>query len=456
MLVSFSVENFRSFKAEQTLSLVASSRHAGSHEGHAITIPNSEEKVLKTAVLYGANGAGKSNLFKALKYFKSVALRPRKKNTGTGREAFRFGSASEEPSSFDLQFIVREQLYRLGFRIDDQKIVQEWLVKIIGNKERVIYERATDENGQVKIEGDYLKTVNNKLSALVTVGGPQNQSFLATIRATLDEDDIGSELASIIDWFLERLKLIDPTQTIAPLGHLLSSDPKFLTFAGTFLKSSSTGVDHLSVQKKEITEEELRAILPESVAERVIQDVSKSSHNTAVVDMAERGELLIEKTDAHHYYRISVQAAHEYAPGSVAQLDLADESDGTRRLLSLMPALNHDDDSGAVYFIDEIDRSMHPMLIWKFLQFFLESCKADRHQIIITTHESNLLDLDLLRRDEIWFAEKNATSETHIYPLTDFRVRKDLEIRKHYLQGRFGAVPFLGNLDRMLVERGNI
>lgn len=215
-------------------------------------------------------------------------------------------------------------------------------------------------------------------------------------------------------------------------------------------------MDHLSVQKTEITEEELRAILPETVAERVIQDVSKSPHNTAVVDMAERGELLIEKTDAHHYYRISVQAAHEYAPGSVAQLDLADESDGTRRLLSLMPALNHDDDSGAVYFIDEIDRSMHPMLIWKFLQFFLESCKADRHQIIITTHESNLLDLDLLRRDEIWFVEKSATSETHIYPLTDFRVRKDLEIRKHYLQGRFGAVPFLGNLDRMLVERGNV
>ncbi|ACD15493.1 AAA family ATPase [Paraburkholderia phytofirmans] len=456
MLVSFSVENFRSFRVEQTLSLVASSRHAGSHEGHAIAVPDSEEKVLKTAVLYGANGAGKSNLFKALKYFKSVALRPRKKNTGTGREAFRFGGASEEPSSFDLQFIVREQLYRFGFRIDDHKIVQEWLVKITGNKERVLYERATDENGRVQIEGDYLKSVNEKLSALVTVGGPQNQSFLATIRATLDEDDIGSELASIIDWFLEGLKLIDPTQSIAPLGHLLSSDPKFLTFAGTFLKSSSTGVDHLSVQKTEITEEELRAILPETVAERVIQDVSKSPHNTAVVDMAERGELLIEKTDAHHYYRISVQAAHEYAPGSVAQLDLADESDGTRRLLSLMPALNHDDDSGAVYFIDEIDRSMHPMLIWKFLQFFLESCKADRHQIIITTHESNLLDLDLLRRDEIWFVEKSATSETHIYPLTDFRVRKDLEIRKHYLQGRFGAVPFLGNLDRMLVERGNV
>jgi AAA15 family ATPase/GTPase len=455
MLVSLSVENFRSFKAEQTLSLVASSRHAGSHEGHAIPIPDSEEKVLKTAVLYGANGAGKSNLFKALKYLKVVALRPRKKNTGTGREAFRFGGASEELSSFDLQFVVGAQLYRFGFRVDDQRIVQEWLVKINGNKERVLYERATDESGRVQIEGDYLKSVNEKLSALVTVGGPQNQSFLATIRATLDESDIGSELASIIDWFLEGLKLIDPTQSIAPLGHLLSSDPKFLQFAGTFLKSSSTGVDHLSVQKKEITEEELRAILPEMIAERVLQDVAKDKDNTAVVDMGEGSELLIEKTDAHHYYRISIQAAHEYEPGSVAQLDLADESDGTRRLLSLMPALNHEDDRGAVYFIDEIDRSMHPMLIWKFLQFFLESCKADRHQIIITTHESNLLDLDLLRRDEIWFVEKDSKSETNIYPLTDFRVRKDLEIRKHYLQGRFGAVPFLGNLDRMLVERSD-
>jgi len=121
-------------------------------------------------------------------------------------------------------------------------------------------------------------------------------------------------------------------------------------------------------------------------------------------------------------------------------------------LLNLLPALYHLRTSTAVYFIDEIDRSMHPELVWKFLEFFLKMCESGQRQIIVTTHESNLLDLDLLRRDEIWFAEKDQSGSTHLYSLADFKVRKDLEIRKHYLQGRFGAVPFLGNLDRLITE----
>ena len=97
---------------------------------------------------------------------------------------------------------------------------------------------------------------------------------------------------------------------------------------------------------------------------------------------------------------------------------------------------------------------MHPILVREFLDFFLKSCAGGKRQIIVTTHESNLLDLDLLRRDEIWFAEKDAAGATRLYSVVDFKVRKDLEIRKHYLQGRFGAVPFLGNLDLLLTESG--
>jgi AAA15 family ATPase/GTPase len=128
-------------------------------------------------------------------------------------------------------------------------------------------------------------------------------------------------------------------------------------------------------------------------------------------------------------------------------LDLTEESDGTRRLLNLIPR-------STTLFIDEVDRSLHPMLVWKFLEFFLRWCAGCRGQIIVTTHESNLLDLDLLRRDEIWFAEKDQTAAMRLYSMADFKVRKDHEIRKHYLQGRFGAVPFLGNMDRLLEEKG--
>jgi hypothetical protein len=136
-------------------------------------------------------------------------------------------------------------------------------------------------------------------------------------------------------------------------------------------------------------------------------------------------------------------------------LEFREESDGTQRLLDLLPALHCGKISDSVYFIDEIDRSMHPMLVWKFLDFFLKSCPRDRRQIIVTTHESNLLDLGLLRRDEIWFAEKDHESATRLYSMADFKVRTDHEIRKHYLQGRYGAVPFLGNLDHLIAEEGH-
>ena len=93
------------------------------------------------------------------------------------------------------------------------------------------------------------------------------------------------------------------------------------------------------------------------------------------------------------------------------------------------------------------------MLVWTFIRYFLASPDTNRSQMIVTTHESNLLDLELLRRDEIWFAQKDQHSSTQIYSLSDYKVRKDLEIRKHYLQGRFGAVPFLGDLDRLVPEQ---
>ena len=448
MIVSFSVSNFRSFAAEETLSLVASNRFSKNQECHAISIPDSDEKVLRTAVIYGANGAGKSNLFKALSYLEMMALNPRKKDTGTGRETFRFSKEQDQPSSFDLRFVASGKLYRFGFKADDQRIMEEWLAQVIGGREKELYERITDPEGKVTIEAKGLKAAGEKLTALATVGGPQNQTFLATIWATLDPSDYGDELQGVLNWFENDLYRIGPSATFQRLGHLLNEDTGFKEFAGDFLKSSSTGVDHLEVLKVKITEEQLSQFLSESDFAGMLRDLQKDGN--AEVKIGEDLEVLGERTGESHYYVRTIQAAHEHQPGQVIPLELTEESDGTRRLLNLIPALYHLRRNDGVYFIDEIDRSMHPMLVWKFLEFFLKSCEGGQRQIIVTTHESNLLDLDLLRRDEIWFAEKDPTGATKLYSLADFGIRKDLEIRKHYLQGRFGAVPFLGNLDRLL------
>lgn len=455
MIISFSVSNFRSFSSEETLSLVSIKRLAGQHDNHTVPIPDSREEVLKTSVIYGANGAGKSNLFKALSHLKTAILKPRKKNSGTGRDVFRFADESNTPSGFDLQFIASGKVYRYGFKMDDHRILEEWLVNVAGNKERIVYERITDNKGKVIIEAPGLKSEGEKLNALVTVGGLQNQLFLATILATLDTADISKQLKSIFTWFSKDLTLISPDSSFGSLGHLLANDEKFCEFAGEFLKASSTGINYLNVTKKEISEDELRSLLPEHVTSRLLEEINDDEDQTAVLMIDEGKELLIEKSDENHFYSITIQASHSGHAGHSIPLDLSEESDGTRRLLNLIPALHHLRKKGAVYFIDEIDRSMHPILAWKFLEFFLKSCEGSQQQVIVTTHESNLLDLSLLRRDEIWFVEKDANSSSRLYSMSDFKVRNDLEIRKHYLQGRFGAIPFLGNLDNLLtVEQG--
>jgi len=456
MLVSISIENFRSFSSEETFSMVASERLAGSHTDHALPIPNSSEKVLRAAVLYGANGAGKSNLFKALRFIERIALRSNNKNAGTKRERYLFCDDSTKPSSFDLQFIANNKLYRFGFKVDDVCITEEWLIEVIGSKEKIIYERLTNPNGIVSVDAPGATTVGPKLAALAMIGGPQNQSFLATIRATLNSSEYGDELSGILEWFKSTLTMIAPDETYAKLGRDLSEDNDFLKFAGDFLQASATGVDHLIPQKTEISEDDLRSLLPKEVAKRVIDAVAEDeSERRGIIHLPNGNELMIEKAGESRFYKIAIQASHKLPSGNSFSIELNEESDGTKRLLDFIPALHQVKKTNSVYFIDEIDRSMHPMLVWKFLEFFLRSCNSSCSQIIVTTHESNLLDLDLLRRDEIWFVEKDQNLSTRIYSLADFKVRTDQAIQKHYLNGRFGAVPFLGKLENILPKFDN-
>ena len=446
MIVSFSVSNFRSFSSEETISLVASKRLAGNHDAHAVPIPDSNERVLRTAVLYGANGAGKSNLFNALRYLKSVALEPRQKSAGTGRERFRFAATESEPSCFDLQFVAGNRLYRFGFKVDDERFIEEWLY-LVSDRQKSIYGRATDDHGKVVVEAHGLKTTDAKLAALATVGGPQNQTFLATVNATLEGADFGEHLGGVLTWFKDSLMMINPDESFGALGSLIDRDPGFRSFASAFLRSASTGVDHLEVQKKGVTQDEFHRLALD-LPMRIIRERALDKGDIGPIKLGDGSELLAERRGEYHMYQLNIQAAHEHEPGKVVRLNLADESDGTRRLLNLIPALYHLRTSGAVYVIDEIDRSLHPILVKEFLDFFLK--QGGGGQIIVTTHESNLLDQELLRRDEIWFAEKDQTGATRLYSLLDFKVRNDLEIRKHYLQGRFGAVPFLGDLESLL------
>jgi len=152
------------------------------------------------------------------------------------------------------------------------------------------------------------------------------------------------------------------------------------------------------------------------------------------------------------WFEQEIVAWHSNESGEAVKFRLLDESDGTQKLLTLVPALHDLKQRAVVYVIDEMDRSLHPLMVRHFVETFLAACQSGPRQLLVTTHESRLLDLKLLRRDEIWFAEKDANQATRLYSLADFHVRQDLRIDKQYLQGRFGAIPFWGNAEELVAE----
>ena len=457
MIVTFSVANFLSFNEEETFSMVASKRLSHSHtshDNHLVPIPGSEEMALRGGILYGANGAGKSNFFKALAYLQKIACSPRKKGAGTGRTAFRFGADPEAPSLLDLQFIAGNTLYRYGLTLNDDRILEEWLLSIDGNREKVIYERNTDEKDTVTVNTKGLKGASKKLRALATVGGPGEQSFLATIRATLNRNEAQGSLREVMDWFEDGIRCIRPDSHFLMLGHALSVNQDFRDFAGTFLRAASTGVDNLHVAREELSEEQLQTMLPLPLFEQVIQDTNEEKFS--LLEIGGNREIVVEKTGSHRYHLLSIKSIHRHETSREIFFDFTNESDGTQRLFHLLPALHQLHTQGGVFVIDEVERSMHPLLAKKFLQFFFEKCDGDRRQLIVTSHESTLLDQELLRRDEIWFAEKNKNGATSLYSLADFQPRKDLKLAKNYLKGRFGAIPFLGDIDQITNHKEEI
>jgi hypothetical protein len=169
--------------------------------------------------------------------------------------------------------------------------------------------------------------------------------------------------------------------------------------------------------------------------------------------LTSQGEDFFRDEDKGTIYHRQVTATHGCRGGKEKRLPISEESDGSQRLLHLLPALYRIAETNSVFVVDELERSMHPALARKFVEFFLKAGGGSGSQLIFTTHESHLLDLDLMRRDEIWFTEKDDAGATQLYSLADFKIRKDHRIGKGYLLGRYGAIPFLGGIDRLMEQQ---
>jgi AAA15 family ATPase/GTPase len=422
MLIEFRVRNFRSFRDENTLSLVASSdktlKESNVTEAGILALPG----VLRTVAIYGANASGKSNLIRAIALMRAIVLGSASHQLGQlfNVQSFMLDPSFEnEPSEFEVTFMHHGVRFQFGFSLTPDRITSEWLIVYKTSKPQSWYSRSYNHNsGQEEYKfGSHFQGQRQLWRASTR----PNALFLSTAIQLNSE-----QLKPIFDWFANGLGIFEAggIPIIGGVFPLQLTLDKIKTGDSTgnvvteFLLAADTGISRIDLAKEKGIE---RAI-------RYDAATGKFDHTQ------EEKEMLVPKF------------FHSSPKGSTL-LNLADESEGTQRLFLLAGPLFEMLRSGCVLFVDELDRSLHTHLVRHLVGMFQNSrLNATGAQLIFTTHDTSLLSADLLRRDQIWFVEKNEDQASKIYPLTEFAPRKNEALERGYLFGRYGAVPIVKQL----------
>jgi len=443
MLIRFSVENFLSFKDEVEFSMVAG--RTRKHKDHIITSGKRNDiRLLKTGVIYGANASGKSNLIKAMAFAKDLIVRGTRAKQTIPVIPYRFDSSTKNKhSKWQFEFKCNPSAYIYGFELDKTQIYSEWLYEIRPASEKMLFERETDLDGRTKIKfGNISLTAEQDQMFLdfTAKGTRPNQLFLTESM----ERNI-KYFENIYNWFDDSLVLIFPDTTPAGIEIAFMSDQDFQKQFRNLIKLFDLGIHDIRLEDFDFDTE---TRLPNEIKERIKQDIREMNQESAersVIQIPQLNILVFEDENNRIVSKKFMTSHQVDGKDELESLELAEESDGTQRLFEIIPALLDllSPEHERVFVIDELDRRLHSLLSYKILELFLTRSKNQRSQLIVTTHEVGILDLNLLRRDEIWFIEKDAKGASSVYSLEEFLPRYDKDIRKSYSQGRFGAIPLL-------------
>lgn len=442
MLIRVFSSNILSFDSEIEFSLIPGKGSVKSEH-----IVRSEKRddipVLKTGVIYGANASGKSNLIKVVSLIQKMATKNLKStNKEIPVELFKLRKKVGGYSKIELEIKVGKNNFAYGVKFNKSIISEEWLYLINKRTEKKIFERKSTKKATTVVF-DNIKFKNKEdeqFAYFVARGTSVNKTFL---KECIDRNiNYISPINDVYDWFDNKLKVFFPKTRFRGMEFHIDSDKDLSESMSKFLKYFNTGVSNLL--KTEVDYETDIKELPKDLIEDLINDL-ESGKRAVIASPDNRMSFTFEKDKKGNVKAYKLVTTHLNKIGKNVIFEMDEESDGTRRLIDFIPMLVDLAKNDSVYLIDEIDRSMHPILTKGILSYFLSQLIETKGQLIVTTHESNLLDLELFRKDEIWFVEKNKYGSSKFYSLLEFKPRGDKDIKKGYLNGRFGAIPFLSN-----------
>jgi len=442
MILQFSVANYRSFKEKSTLSLLASNYDKDTREGENIILNEKfNYRILKSAVIYGANAGGKSKFIEALifmRHFVLMSSKDTQKGDPIAIEPFRLNAESiEQGSEFEIVFFLKNNLYRYGFEVDKDKVVAEWLYHKTKTKENELFYRDNQE-----IIHNTKKFT--KLDTLVKEKLVRDNALLISVLAQFN--DLLAE--SILDSFKE-LKVISGLKEEGYLNDtmLLSKDSKQKKRILTFLQNADIGIDDFKLKKH--TFEDLNIDSMDDVPKE-LKDAIEGLNSYMKKTMKDENQ---ERFSDVIMYHKQFDEEGKYLKDVEFSL-LEDESSGTRKYFALIGQIIKIIDIGGVLFVDELDSKIHPNLVCKIISIFnSKKLNPNNAQLVFNSHDTNLLSSGLFRRDQIWFAKKDTLGASKLYSLADFKtdeVRKNEAFENNYIRGKYGAVPFLGDFDNII------
>lgn len=408
MLIEFRVTNFKSIKTEQVLQFTKA--QGKEFPTHFFTFKNEKENfdLLHVIALYGANASGKSNVLDALMLMKRIILYP---HTISQLVPFLLSDETEQaPTCFEITFIANQIRYQYGFSATKDQVMTEYLYQFPKGRLQILFERspATSETAQFNF-GTALKGRKNAWKELTS----QTQLFLTT---ALQYN--GVALKPVEAFFKEALRFVDTD--ISPIPTLrFAQDHQNKTDILAFLKEADFDIDDIHVETELFDEKNLPTELSQKHKERLCEDLQGKTLFSAITQHLHDNQTLVD-------------------------FQLRDESLGTRRFFNLAAPWLMALKQGRILVVDELNISLHPKLIQYLIQLFYNpKINTQQAQLLFTTHDASLLNQDLFRRDQVWFCEKEH-KQTQLFPLSDFSIRKEsTSLERDYLNGRFGAVPFL-------------
>lgn len=445
MLTRIVIENFKSFDKQTELTMISSSKIRAKSE-HRIKITNTT-RLLKHAVVYGANASGKSNLVDFFRFFKSTL------KSGlpiwSAKYFCRNDKRNEKRNSiFEIQMEINGKFYAYGFSaiLAERLITGEWLYELYQNgASKCIFEREQVSKPLIDSSVILSKEEYNRFETYASdFEDNATGLFLSEMNhgKKIMENSNLQIFKKVYNWLKLHIVIITPDSIVTDFKYYYENNS--LTLINNLISTFDTGISN--VQIEEIDLNDLSKMLPKSILDDVMEKIKNYLTETPknsfrISGRTDTAFFNIESSGNEEPKITTIKLKHGK---SLYSFDFEDESDGTRRLFDLMDILLSNEND-TVYIIDELERSLHPKLTEHFLQLFSERHKEHKIQLIFTTHETSIMDQNLFRRDEIWFIEKDNENNSGIYSLDRFKERYDRKLSKAYLEGRYGAIPVFNN-----------